>query len=704
MQVDGPLEGESSPAHREDHGTTSAYLDHHDGDGEEAPVAGGTSSVDHAHSFDHSLDDDSGPLAPDVGPHGQLVKIADLDVNERSSSSGTKFLVPQQYEIIIPSYAAWFSLSRIHEIERKGMPEFFNSKNRSKTPQVYKDYRDFMVNTYRLNPTEYLTVTACRRNLAGDVCALIRVHAFLEQWGLINYQVDPDSRPSNIGPAYTGHFRITADTPRGVQPLYPNVPNPARLPNGQPHVTRAIDTVPSSSTASASVTTAPQPLLTIGSTLSKNIYESAVGRKRKEEADSEITAAASAPKRQRHNCGTCGVDCSRQWYHSTKVPNGVTVCPVCYVEGRFPSTLYSGDFVRMDDKSPKEGSGEDDWTDQEVLLLLEGLEMFDEDWSKVAEHVGTRSPESCVLKFVQLPIEDPYVGVRASELGPLQYQTLPFNSVDNPALSLVAFFASVVNPKVASAAASSAIKHLSAATAADGPKSTSKDAVEGKEQVKRERMEEDGSVEPESHGNAPAPNGTSAQKHSSDATDIGAKSAIESAAAMALGAAAAKSKTITDATEKETSKLVHQLVQAQLSKMQLKLKHFEELEAVLEAERRDLERERQVLYAERLAFRRQVLQFKEQQQQAVKEREMEIQKQQQQQLQNPYAMMMGMGMVGQNVDAFQNVSAAYIGGTNPVNVAQGAVPVNRNPFGADGVGLQFGGPARDGAHVLTPMG
>lgn len=56
-----------------------------------------------------------------------------------------------------------------------------------------------MINTYRLNPHEYLTVTACRRNLAGDVCAIIRVHAVLEQWGLLNYQVDPDSRPSAIG-------------------------------------------------------------------------------------------------------------------------------------------------------------------------------------------------------------------------------------------------------------------------------------------------------------------------------------------------------------------------------------------------------------------------------------------------------------------------------------------------------------------------
>jgi len=80
-------------------------------------------------------------------------------------------------------------MHEVHNLERKALPEFFNNRNRSKTPAVYKDYRDFMVNTYRLNPAEYLTVTACRRNLAGDVCAIMRVHAFLEQWGLINYQV-----------------------------------------------------------------------------------------------------------------------------------------------------------------------------------------------------------------------------------------------------------------------------------------------------------------------------------------------------------------------------------------------------------------------------------------------------------------------------------------------------------------------------------
>ena len=98
-------------------------------------------------------------------------------------------LVAQRHAVIVPSYSRWFDMDQINSVERKALPEFFNNRNRSKTPAVYRDYRDFMVNTYRLNPNEYLTVTACRRNLAGDVCAVMRVHAFLEQWGLVNYQV-----------------------------------------------------------------------------------------------------------------------------------------------------------------------------------------------------------------------------------------------------------------------------------------------------------------------------------------------------------------------------------------------------------------------------------------------------------------------------------------------------------------------------------
>lgn len=50
-----------------------------------------------------------------------------------------------------------------------------------------------------------------------------------------------------------------------------------------------------------------------------------------------------------------------------------------------------------------------DWTEQETLLLLEGLEMYKDDWNKVCEHVGTRTQDECILHFLRLPIEDPYL-------------------------------------------------------------------------------------------------------------------------------------------------------------------------------------------------------------------------------------------------------------------------------------------------------
>ena len=46
-----------------------------------------------------------------------------------------------------------------------------------------------------------------------------RVHAFLEQWGLINYQVDLEGRPSPMGPPSTSHFHVMADAPSGLHPV-----------------------------------------------------------------------------------------------------------------------------------------------------------------------------------------------------------------------------------------------------------------------------------------------------------------------------------------------------------------------------------------------------------------------------------------------------------------------------------------------------
>lgn len=38
----------------------------------------------------------------------------------------------------MPSSGAWFNIDSVHEIESKSMPEYFNGKYPSKTPETYK--------------------------------------------------------------------------------------------------------------------------------------------------------------------------------------------------------------------------------------------------------------------------------------------------------------------------------------------------------------------------------------------------------------------------------------------------------------------------------------------------------------------------------------------------------------------------------------
>jgi SWI/SNF related-matrix-associated actin-dependent regulator of chromatin subfamily C len=140
---------------------------------------------------DASNDVHMGGTAEAAAKDGETVESAADAATAKASleSAARSHLIAQTHAIILPSYSSWFDMNTVHSIEKKALPEWFNGRNRSKTPITYKDTRDFMVNTYRLNPAEYLTFTACRRNLCGDVCAIMRVHAFLEQWGLVNYQV-----------------------------------------------------------------------------------------------------------------------------------------------------------------------------------------------------------------------------------------------------------------------------------------------------------------------------------------------------------------------------------------------------------------------------------------------------------------------------------------------------------------------------------
>ena len=355
-------------------------------------------------------------------------------------------------------------------------------------------------------------------------------------------QVDPETRPGAIGPPFTGHFRVIVDTPRGLQPFQPGPAHSTLQAGGQ----RAGPII--SSTPSAPITM----------DIRRNIY------------DTTTTTTSTATETQHTNgvkdktttyhCLVCGVDCTNLRFHCTKSGQNIDLCTNCYHETRFPANLHSGDFIKLDSTSEgviKRESNE--WTEQELLLLLEGIEIYDEDWDQIAAHVGSHSRESCVLKFLQLPIEEPYL----DETKQGGSGTVPISQADNPVLSAVAFLASVVDAKIAARASGRAIEEL-------------------KSRLRSEANKE------------------------STGEDTSQESALEKAASVAIGSAAAKAYLLGEYASGENIRILNQAINMQLRKIEAKLSQFDDLEAVLEHERRELERTRQEVYCERLALRREV--------------------------------------------------------------------------------------------------
>ena len=337
-----------------------------------------------------------------------------------------------------------------------------------------------------------------------------------------------------------------------------------------------------------------------------------------------------------------------------------------------------------------------EWSDQELLLLLEGLELYRDDWNKVCEHVGTRTQDECILKFLQLPIEDPYLDPNSAQfnasLGPLAYQPIPFSQSGNPVMSTVAFLASMVDPRIASAAAKAAIaeftkmkdevppqildSHISNVVQAlkEGKKIDANynieqtgiaivpeaakadpvlngDAKEAKEAEKENSEEEtiksaeqaspvpssdaEKKTEPDASPSKQTEQSMNAMEVDAPAKDTEDEAAktdentasnthsitltttttttvsttttttasissqqeppaaiseveLKSAAASALAAAAVKARQLALNEEKKIKSTVSLLVETQLKKLEIKLRHFEELEAIMDRERENV--------------------------------------------------------------------------------------------------------------------
>uniref|UniRef100_H2Z1E8 Uncharacterized protein n=1 Tax=Ciona savignyi TaxID=51511 RepID=H2Z1E8_CIOSA len=326
-----------------------------------------------------------------------------------------------------------------------------------------------MIDTYRLNPLEYLSATACRRNLAGDVCTILRVHALLEQWGLVNYQVDTDSKPSMMGPPPTSHFHVIADTPSGLQPIAP------ATPSNHAHIIAKLEKVGLLGHALSAIKHNNLPL------------QNKMGDK------------PSAPDSGIGNNFGLRTDIYAT-QHKNQTGKGKTAAAAAIAKP---------------------------WTDQEVLLLLEGLEMHKDDWNKVSEHVGSRTQDECILQFLRLPIEDPYIEVVATTNAELDgehpvvlEQPIPFSKSGNPVMSTVAFLASVVSPRLKNIGQTNIVTSQSETKVARG-----------------------------------FPEGN-----------------IATAAASALSAAAVKAKYLAQIEERKIKTLVAHLVETQMKKLEIKLR------------------------------------------------------------------------------------------------------------------------------------
>jgi SWI/SNF related-matrix-associated actin-dependent regulator of chromatin subfamily C len=288
-------------------------------------------------------------------------------------------------------------------------------------------------------------------------------------------------------------------------------------------------------------------------------------------------------------CHSCGNDCTRRYYHHKELD----ICPTCRKSGEFPSRFKKEDFTLIENKNYSiVPDREDSWTDEEELHLLEALEMYDDDWNKIADYVRTRTREECVNHFLQAAIEDDYMEPELNEnaLGYLGEGRLPFTQLDNPVLSVMTYLAGLADPSVTAAAVGRSVAET--------------------ERVLRQRIESGKDKGKDKATEGGAVQESTALESAGDAMEIeqvsskDKLSAAQAATALPFAMVASRANALASHEERSLTRLIHMATNMQMQKLELKLLQFSELEHLLKLERKDLERRRQALFLDRLEFQK----------------------------------------------------------------------------------------------------
>ncbi|KAL0686916.1 hypothetical protein Bca4012_086593 [Brassica carinata] len=276
---------------------------------------------------------------------------------------------------VVPNHCGWYSWGKIHPLEERSLPSFFNGKLEGRSSDVYIEIRDWIMRKFHSDPNTQLEGKDLTELEVGDVEAKQEVMEFLDYWGLINFHPFPPPDASSSGGERDG----VGDKESLLNSLYRFQADEA------------------SSMAAAFV---QKPRLAAQATTPSGLFPDPMAAA----ADDWLKQEGPAVE---YHCNSCSADCSLKRYHCPKQAD-FDLCMECFDSGKFSSDMSSSDFILLEPaKDPGVGSGK--WTDQETLLLLEGLEIFKENWSEIAEHVATKTKAQCMLHFLQMPIEDAFL-------------------------------------------------------------------------------------------------------------------------------------------------------------------------------------------------------------------------------------------------------------------------------------------------------
>ncbi|KAL3026368.1 hypothetical protein AAZX31_04G227300 [Glycine max] len=507
--------------------------------------------------------------------HGQLQALSSVPSDSFAFDGDSSFVItpPPILEgrgvvkrygtkaLVVPMHSDWFSPATVHRLERQVVPHFFSGKSPDHTPEKYMECRNCIVALHMEDPGKRITVSDCKGLLAGvNVEDLTRIVRFLDHWGIINYCVQMPSHESPnavscLREETSGEVRVPSEALKSIDSL---------IKFDKPNCKLKADEIYSSLSAHSA------DVLDLEDRIREHLSE--------------------------NHCNYCSCPLPVVYYQSQKEVD-ILLCTDCFHDGRFVIGHSSIDFVRVDSTRDYGELDGDSWTDQETLLLLEAMEIYNENWNEIAEHVGTKSKAQCILHFLRLPMEDgkleninvPSMSLSSNAInrdhsGRLHcysngdtagtvHQTrdsdnrLPFANSGNPVMALVAFLASAVGPRVAASCAHAALAVLSE----DNSGSTSQMEAPGHDN--RTNSENIHCRDGGPHGETAVSNNHNEDKakvrgswglNEGRITPLSAEK-VKDAAKAGLSAAAMKAKLFADHEEREIQRLCANIVNHQVS-------------------------------------------------------------------------------------------------------------------------------------------